>query len=164
MTDGYNPTERSRCKTVNYSKPAMRHAVSEADGSDDDRDWNSADDEEAMENERSEALNKRFAAMDDDQRTRFELFRSRNCKIPPKWCTETLQRVLPSGTTVQGGAGLVASFAVKLFVADLIETAKRLSNGSRPLTPDLIIVAYNEMESRGKIPGKGTGVKRHQLR
>jgi hypothetical protein len=141
----------------------MRHAPVEADGSDDDREWNSADDEEAMESERSEALNKRFAAMDDDQRARFELFRSSNCKIPQKWCVEILRKTLP-GITVQGTAGLVASKAVVLFVADLIETAKRFNHTSHPLTPDLIMIAYNDMESRGKIPGKGPGVKRHQFR
>jgi hypothetical protein len=53
---------------------------------------------------------------------------------------------------------------VKLFVADLVETAKRLSDNRRPLTPDLIIIAYNELESHGKRPGKGPGVKRHQIR
>jgi hypothetical protein len=142
----------------------MRHAQSDGDGSDDERDFGSEDDDDAAENDSSEALKKRFAAMDDDQRARFELFRSGNCKIPAKWCVEVMQHALPSGVTVQGSAGIVASHATRLFIADLIETAKRMSDNRRPLTPDLIMVAYNEIESHGKIPGKGPGVKRQHVR
>jgi hypothetical protein len=143
----------------------MRHAAEDdGDGTDDERDWNSDDDDDAGEGDSSEALKKRFAAMDDDQRARFELFRSANCKVPAKWCVELMQRAVPPGVAVQASAGVVASHAVRLFVADLVETAKRLSDSRRPLTPDLVMVAYNEIESHGKIPGKGPGVKKHYFR
>jgi hypothetical protein len=141
----------------------MRRPVSDGEGSDEDRDWAGVDEDEGIDNERSEALNKRLPLMSAEQRVRFELFGSTVCKIPPKWCSEVLYRSLPQNS-VQANSALVASFAVKLFIADLVETAKRLSNNTRPLTPDLIIIAYNEMESHGKIPGKGPGVKLRQFR
>jgi hypothetical protein len=58
----------------------------------------------------------------------------------------------------------VAALAVKLFVAELVETAKQMSDSPGPLTPDAIIIAFNEMENHGKIPGKGPGIKRSMLR
>ena len=133
--------------------------------SSDDDDWDS--DEDADRNsERSEAIERRKAAMPDDERRdferRFDLFRSRNCQLSAKEITDMMQKAVP-GAQVFNNAGLIGSWAARLFVAELIETARRLSGNNDPLTPDLILIALSELESHGKIPGKGPGVKRSDI-
>ncbi|OHT09529.1 hypothetical protein TRFO_21577 [Tritrichomonas foetus] len=139
------------------------------DSDDDDRDaWDDSDETEDQEAERNEATNKLIAEMTDEQRERYNLFQSTNCKFNSKKISEMMKQSIPDSTQnqikIQSSAGFVTTQAAKLFIADLLETARDLSGNNDPLTPDLIMVAYNEMENAGKIPGKGSGVKRAQIR
>lgn len=139
-----------------------RNARSVASSDDDDREWDSdANEEDAQD--REEKIRIALASRSDKERERFALFRSANCKIPKAQVLDIVQRAVP-GVTVQKLVGNVAADAARLFVADLIETAKRMSsNKEEPLTPDMIMIAYSELEGRGKIPGKGPGIRRSEM-
>jgi hypothetical protein len=78
--------------------------------------------DEVVKPDKSNAMSKRIAQMDDDQRRHFELFRSPHCKIPQKKVKEILQTQFPR-VTVQETAAL----AVKLFVTE--ENAKGNEKG-----------------------------------
>jgi len=97
--------------------------------------------------------------MNDEQRVRFEPFRSATCRLQPTQPVDVMKRATPD-ETVQSGAGIVSSFATNLFLADFVETTCRLGQGTEPPTPDLVLIAYAEMGAGGEIPGKGPGVMR----
>lgn len=120
-------------------------------------DW---DDDEPRP-DTSDEIQRRKVNMSDDQRKRFEVFQEK-CKFPHKRVLEVMQKAVPQ-STVQVKAARVGAWAAKLFTAELIETARRLSGNNAPLTPDLIMIAFNELESHGKIPGRGPGIRRADL-
>ncbi|KAK8900026.1 hypothetical protein M9Y10_002349 [Tritrichomonas musculus] len=144
------------------------------DTDEDDRDiYEISEDNEDQEFERNEAIAKVISEMTDEQRERFNLFRvGSNCKPPQKRIKEMMLKTVqgysdrsrPDSISVQESAAFVASSAAKLFIADLLETAKSLSDSDKPLTPDLIYLAYNEIDNAGKIPGRGSGIKRAMIR
>jgi hypothetical protein len=120
-------------------------------------------DEDDEQKRQIDSVNGRIVSMSDEQRHRFELFRSANCRPPVKMVMEILREAVRPAA-VQKTSGVVACGAARLFAADLIETARRLSDDLRPLSPDMIMIAYSELEQQGKIPGKGPGVKRNSVR
>jgi hypothetical protein len=98
--------------------------------------------------------------MSNEHRQRFDLFRSDSCKFPYKSVAEIMGRAV-SNAVVQAPSGRCAGWLLRDFVLDLVETAQRLAGKAQgPLTPDMIMLAYNELENRGKIPGKSTGMKK----
>lgn len=132
---------------------------------DDDIYDDSDDAEDQASNERAEAMKKQIAEMTDEERERFYLFRdSKNCKLPQAKILEMMKSAVPSSVTIQSDAAWIGTSAAKLFIADLVETARSLSGNKDPLTPDLIMLAYNEIDHAGKLPGKVAGVKRPSLR
>ena len=124
-----------------------------------DDGYDSSDDGEPPN--RSEENEKAEAQMSDDERKRFHIFRF-NCKFPPKQVREIMRRAAP-GYQVQDNCGLVGSWAAQLFCGELVETARKLSGNNEPLTPDLIFMAFNELDSHDKLPGKIPGVKRSEF-
>ena len=141
--------------------------INSRDTDDDERDIFDNDDTDDQEFERSEAIAKVISEMTDEQRERFNLFRvGTACKLPDKRIKEMMlksvqgyaDRSKPDSIVVQETSVKLASMAVKLFAADLLETAKSLTN--EQLTPDIIGIAYNHLVNKGIIPGLGPGVKR----
>ena len=142
------------------SSPGLqRDAAFDADHDawDDSDDFKEQDDDE-------QRINRALAEMDPEQRQRFNLFRSSNCKFNQKKVKEMMLQHVPKSVTVQNMTVGMAAYASKLFLADLLETAREISGNNAPLTPDLILMAYSELENAGKIPGKGPGIKRPLIR
>lgn len=147
--------------------------INSRDTDDDEHDIFDDDEHEDQEFERNEAINKVVSEMTDEQRERFNLFRTgSSCKPPQKRIKEMMLKTVqgysdrnkPDSITVQEAAAFVATAAAKLFIADLLETAKSLNDTDQPLTPSLIYLAYNEIDNAGKIPGRGPGIKRAMIK
>ena len=147
--------------------------INSRDTDEDERDIFDEDEHEDQEYERNEAINKVVSEMTDEQRERFNLFRlGSSCKIPKNPIKEMMLKTVQGysdrskadSIAVQDSAAVVATSAARLFIADLLETAKALNDTDKPLTPDLIFLAYNEIDSAGKIPGRGPGIKRAMIR
>lgn len=143
--------------------------INSRDTDEDDSDAFDEDEHEDQEFKRNEAINKVVSEMTDEQRERFNLFRiGSSCKPPQKRIKEMMLKAVqgysdrnkPDSISVQESAAFVANSAAKLFIADLLETAKSLNDTDHPLTPSLIYLAYNEIDNAGKIPGRGSGIKR----
>lgn len=109
----------------------------------------------------SSVVDKMVSEMTNEQRTRFDIFQ-KTCKFSQNRIKEMMENVVP-GTKVQQKSAFVASLAVRLFAAELIELARDLSGNDEPLTQDLIMIALNEIIEKGTIPGKGPGIKRSQV-
>lgn len=147
--------------------------LSSRDTDDDDHDAFDEDDHDDQEFERNEAINKIVSEMTDEQRERFNLFRiGSSCKPPQKRIKEMMLKAVqgysdrnkPDSISVQESAAFVATAAAKLFIADLLETAKSLNDTDKPITPSLIFLAYNQIDNAGKIPGRGSGIKRAMIK
>lgn len=127
---------------------------------DDDEDLDDDEDDE----EKNDAIRRRMADMTEDQKHAFNLFRSPVCRPPIKRIKEIMQHATPSETVIQNNAAFIAMHAARLFAANVVEEARRLSGNNNPITPDLIMIAFSELEEHGKIPGKGPGTKRRLAR
>ncbi|KAH0785789.1 Clan CA, family C1, cathepsin L-like cysteine peptidase [Histomonas meleagridis] len=93
-----------------------------------------------------------ISEMTEEERTRYNIFQSQTCRFPKNKVKSLMQNAVP-GVQVQNKAVTVASFAVRLFSAELIELAREISGNEEPLTPDLIMIALNEIIDKGTIPG-----------
>ena len=113
-------------------------------------------DENNDDNEVDEILE----AMDEDQRNRYHHFVTDQCTFPAKLIKDKMRAAL-EGSSIQIAANSEScvGYAAKLFAAKLIDNARALMGNDEPIPPDMILLAYHELETRGEIPGKGVGVK-----
>ena len=105
-----------------------------------------------------------IAKLNDLERERIEILKSKFSNPSDKDVKELMKKDLPTGVSFTSEVDKLASRASKYFLIDLINTARQLSGNNLSLTPDLISLAFYLMEEKGKIPGKGNGVKRSHLR
>ena len=121
------------------------------------------DDEPEMEV--SDAQREAERTMTDDERNRFALLLSNNCtQIPNKKIKEIMEAVAPEGCKISEETSRFAAHATKLFVAELVETAKQFHTGKNPLTPEEIMLSFRKLEEEGKIPGKSSGTRRDYIK
>lgn len=122
------------------------------------------DDEPIEDNDEvksSATVDKMISEMTEEQRKRFDIFRYA-CVFPQKCIKEMMEKAVP-GVKISRDSITIASSATRLFTAELIELARDLSGGTAPLTPDLIMIAFNEIVEKGTVPGMGPGIKRPQV-
>jgi transcription initiation factor TFIID subunit 11 len=115
------------------------------------------DDVKAQETERAK-VSKLMATFTPDQMERYEAFRRSRLAAPG------VRKVMNStlGFSVHHDCGIVMAGAAKLFVGEMIETARQVqdqwskANGIQgpygPLTPDCIREAYRRLKQDGKVP------------
>ena len=65
-----------------------------------------------------------------------------------------IEKNLPKNIEINNRGIAYIGQAARLFTAELVETARKLSLKNEPLTPELIMLAFNQLEYMGKIPGK----------
>ena len=115
--------------------------------------------------EMSEAQKEAEKTMNDDQRNRFLLLTSGNStKIPKPKVKEIMRAVAPENTTISDEVAHYASIATRLFVAELVETAKQFHSGRGPLIPEDIMLSFRKLEEEGKIPGRSSGTRRQYMK
>ncbi|KAK8893955.1 hypothetical protein M9Y10_022384 [Tritrichomonas musculus] len=93
-----------------------------------------------------------------EQKQRLDFFRSQQCKFSTSKVQEIMKEELPPGVSIKKDAVSAASRAAKLFIAELIETAKKFSTENNPITPDLIYIAYSDLSKQRKVPGIISGL------
>ena len=89
-----------------------------------------------------------------EEKERIKYFESKKAQIKPNDLKPIIEKVLPPGYELVPAARACVAQATQLFTAELIETARKLSSRHEPLTPDLIMMAFNQLEHIGKIPGR----------
>lgn len=93
-----------------------------------------------------------------EQMQRLDFFQTQ-CKLPrQKVIKNIMKEELPPGIIIKEEAAFVASRAAKLFIAELVETAKKYTTENIPITPDLIYIAYAELARQRKVPGMISGL------
>ena len=102
--------------------------------------------------------------MSDDQRKRFQLLRGDATRIPKKQIKDMMKAVAPEKAEVPDNVADTTSKIVKLFVAELVETAKTFHTSKGILEPEDIMLAFHKLEDDGKIPGRSLGKKRAYLK
>ena len=65
-----------------------------------------------------------------------------------------IEKYFPDGVEINNRGVAFIAQAARLFTAELVETARKLSLKNEPLTPELIMLAFNQLEYMGKVPGK----------
>ena len=117
-----------------------------------------SDDEFQNREKQREKKEKAISELSQEGRERLEFFHGQKCKIPQNVVSNIINDVLPEGVKIQNSAVFLASHAARLFAAEIVETARSLSNKKEPLTPDLITIAYHQMMYQRKIPGLHSGM------
>lgn len=121
-------------------------------------DDNNGDDDENIE---MESLNQfKISQLNEQEKFRYELFKSKSCDIPLSHLKELMSNATNRNLRVADNARIIVSKVAKLFAGQLIEKARSLQGNNQPLTPDMIMIAFSDLEAHGKIPGRGP---QHQL-
>ena len=105
-----------------------------------------------------------YQNLNEEERERFKFFNGINCTLKPNITRDLMLQNSPVGTSVRYQSAVLVSHAARLFTAELVEMARKLSPENSPLTPDVINIAFDIMTQRGKIPGKGPGVLKGNYR
>lgn len=98
-----------------------------------------------------------ISTLSNEQMQRLQFFRSQ-CKLPTSKVKEIMKEELPPGSSINQEVAIMASKAAKLFIAELVETAKKYTTENTPITPDLIYIAYADLARQRKIPGMISGL------
>jgi hypothetical protein len=102
-----------------------------------------------------EPADDKVSQLTEEQQGRYEFF-SQSCRFRTQQILDMMIRGIGPGTShIQNPAVRTVARAAELFAAELIETARAMSSGTGPLTPDLIFLAFDSLARRGKIPGLG---------
>lgn len=95
--------------------------------------------------------------LSNEQKQRLNFFRLQ-CKLPASKVQEIMKEELPPGSTIKKEAVVIASRAAKLFITELVETAKKYTSENTPITPDLVYIAYSNLTKQRKVPGVISGL------
>lgn len=87
-----------------------------------------------------------------EERDRFDYFR-RSCRLPDARVHELMRSRLSPSVTVQARAVTAVAYAARHFAASLAERARSLAPPGSPVPPDLVMVAFEELCRRGRVPG-----------
>ena len=118
------------------------------------------DDGEDNNEDNEENENEYLKNFTEEQKNRYLHFKSVACKFPHEIIHSKMNAALSgTSTKISANSDSLVGFSAKLFAAQLIDTARSLMDNDGPIPPDMILLAYHELETRGVIPGKGVGVK-----
>ena len=93
------------------------------------------------------------ANLTNEQEARIKHFDEKS-QFQTKDIRKIIERVLPENVVITNPIISYIAQSAHLFAAELVETARKISQNTDPLTPDLILLAFNQLEYEGKIPGK----------
>jgi hypothetical protein len=106
--------------------------------------------------DKDEVLNR----LTPEERDRFDYFR-RACKLPDAPVHELMcSRLFPS-VTVEPRAVTSVADASRNFAASLSEMARSLAPSGTPITPDLVMIAVEELCRLGRVPGASPRLHGH---
>lgn len=104
-----------------------------------------------------EPENDNYMLLSTEEKERFNYFKEAKCRFDHKIVHNMIEQRVQEDIQVPASTGFIASHALRLFTAELVETARQFSGEEGPLTPDVIYIAFNHLMEKGKIPGKGPG-------
>jgi hypothetical protein len=107
----------------------------------------------SSEDDKDEVLNR----LTPEERDRFDYFRGA-CKLPDDRVHELMRSRLPPSVTVEARAVTAVADASRNFAASLAEMARSLAPSGTPITPDLVMIAFEELCRLGRVPGASTPI------